>query len=92
MFTAEDFGETISKIGQYLTWLWDLLFIRPLCVYLELPLSWHDLCIGAGDVDASVETGAIMRFQHITAKHPVSSHTAVVRTCQHQLPLGNIFI
>ena len=53
--------------------------------YLELPLSWHDFCISARNVNASIETCAIVSLQYITTKHSISSDTAVVRPCQHSI-------
>merc|ERR1719219_2958831 len=44
--------------------------------HLELPLCGHHLRVGAGDVDAGVETGTVVGLYHVAAVDLVSSHTA----------------
>ena len=45
---------------------------------LELPLGGHDLGVGAGDVDAGVHAGAVVRLHDVTTVDLVGTHTAVV--------------
>lgn len=45
---------------------------------LELPLGGHDLGIGAGDFDAGVEAGLVVRLDNITTKDLGGADTAVV--------------
>ena len=46
---------------------------------LEFPLGGHDLCIDAGDVDASIQTGLVVRFYDISAVDFSSPNRTVVR-------------
>merc|ERR1712170_274875 len=46
--------------------------------HLELPLSRHDLSVGASYLDPSVHTGPVVGLYHITPIHLISSSTAVV--------------
>ena len=43
-------------------------------------LSRHDLGVAAADVDASVETGAVVRLHDVPAVHLVATHATVVGT------------
>lgn len=47
---------------------------------LVLPLSRHDLGVGAGDVDASVQAGLVVSLNNVTAEDLAGTDTAVVRT------------
>ena len=47
---------------------------------LELPLSWHDLGVGTGDLDAGVQASLIVSLNDVTAKDLSSADTAVVWT------------
>ena len=47
--------------------------------HLILPLSRHDLGIGAGDLNASVETCLVVRLHDVSAHDLAGSVTAVVR-------------
>jgi hypothetical protein len=40
---------------------------------LELPLRWHHLGVDAADVDAGVQTSAIVSFDEVTGKDLASS-------------------
>ncbi|KAF1755782.1 hypothetical protein GCK72_012232 [Caenorhabditis remanei] len=45
---------------------------------LELPLSWHHLGVGSGDLDAGVKASAVMGFDDVATVYLVGSDTAVV--------------
>lgn len=47
---------------------------------LELPLSRHDLSVGARDLDAGVQAGLVVGLDDVTADNLASTNTAVVRT------------
>lgn len=47
---------------------------------LVLPLSRHDLGVGAGDVDASVQAGLVVSLDDVAAEDLARADTAVVRT------------
>lgn len=46
---------------------------------LELPLGGHDLGVGAGDLDASIEAGLVMRLDDVTTEDLASADTTVIR-------------
>jgi hypothetical protein len=41
---------------------------------LELPLSWHDLSVGSGNSDTSVEAAFVMSIVEVSAKSNVSTN------------------
>ena len=45
---------------------------------LELPLGWHDLGVGAGDLDASEQASLEVSLDDISAHNLASTNTAVV--------------
>jgi len=47
---------------------------------LVLPLRWHHLSVDTGEVDTSVETGAVVSLNDVTAVDLASTDTAVVGT------------
>lgn len=47
---------------------------------LELPLSGHDLGVGARDADTGIETGLVVSLDNVTLDDLASANTAVVRT------------
>ena len=57
---------------------------------LELPLSGHHLCIGACNLNASVETGSVVAFQDVSSISPVGSNCTVVRSCAKIVRVNNI--
>lgn len=46
--------------------------------YLELKLTWSDFSIDTRNVDASIETGSVVRFHNITAKDLACTNTTIV--------------
>lgn len=40
---------------------------------LELPLTRHDFCVDTGDGDTGVETGSVMRLDHVSSVDRSSS-------------------
>ena len=51
--------------------------------YLKLELGRHDFGVGSSDLDPSVEAGSVMGLEHVTTKHFVRAHAAVVWTWTH---------
>ena len=49
-----------------------------MAAYLELPLRWHDFSVCPGDLDACVQTCAVVRLSHVAAVHTTRAHGAVV--------------
>lgn len=47
---------------------------------LVLPLSGHNLGVGAGNVDAGVEASLVMRLDNVSAEDLAGTNTTVVRT------------
>jgi hypothetical protein len=45
---------------------------------LVLPLRWHDLGVGAGDLDTGVKAGLVVSLNNVTAHDLAGSYTAVV--------------
>ena len=50
---------------------------------MELPLSWHDFCIDAADVDAGVEAGLVVRVDDVAPVRFLRTRGAVVRSLSH---------
>ena len=46
---------------------------------MVLPLSGHDLSVGAGDVDASIHAGLVVSLDDVSAEDLAGTNTAVVR-------------
>lgn len=45
---------------------------------MVLPLSGHDLGVGAGDVDTGIQAGLVVSLDDVTAEDLASTNTAVV--------------
>ena len=54
------------------------LRIRALRAHLELPLRWHDLSVGAADLDAGVYAGLQVGLHDVAANGGAAAHGAVV--------------
>lgn len=57
---------------------------------LELPLGGHDLGVGAGDVDASVQACLVVRLYDVTLDDLAGTDTAVVRTLGSRETVGRL--
>lgn len=57
---------------------------------LELPLGGHDLGVGAGDVDASVEACLVVCLDDVALDDLAGTNTAVVRTLGSRETVGGL--
>lgn len=58
---------------------------------LELPLGRHNLGVGAGDVDASVQACLVVCLDDVTLDDLAGTDTAVVRTLGCRETVGRLF-
>lgn len=58
---------------------------------LELPLGGHDLGVGAGDVDASVQACLVVCLDDVTLDDLAGTDTAVVGTLGSRETVGRLF-
>lgn len=54
---------------------------------MVLPLSGHNLGVGARDVDAGVEAGLVVSLDNVSAEDPASANTTVVRALRSREPV-----
>lgn len=52
---------------------------------LEFPLGRHNFGVGTRDLDAGVKASLVVRIDNITAHHPASANTAVVRSLRSRV-------
>lgn len=68
-------------------WIYGLTLNSVAGTDLELPLCRHDLGVGAGDLDAGIEAGLVMRLDDVAAEDLAGADTTVIRALGSRVPV-----